>query len=484
MRGDSSAGLGPIGQAVAARPFDHVLLLADGPEQEAKHFVSWLEGQTGAEIQRRPAKLSSPMDFGEIFEAAVGACEAARDLGGPGVGLTFHLSPGTPAMASVWILLAKTRFPAELIESSRAHGVKTASVPFEISLDFIPDLLRDQDARLRAGSAADPPSAPEFVDILHRSRSMKRVLERARRVALHSVPVLIEGQSGTGKELLARAIHRASPRRDKEFVAVNCGAIPPELIDSELFGHKKGAFTGAVQDRKGYFESADQGTLFLDEIGELPREAQVRLLRVLQEGVVIRVGSTTPVPIDVRIIAATNRSLISEMASGTFREDLFFRLAVAVLTLPPVRERQGDVGFLLDQLFQKVNAESSKDSGQKQKILSAGAKNVLVNHSWPGNVRELLNTLRRLVIWADGTIITSEDAREALLQLPSDPDNSNGHPLGDGFSLQDLLKATASHYLQRAMDEAHGNKTKAAELLGLPSYQTLTNWLSRYEVKR
>jgi transcriptional regulator with PAS, ATPase and Fis domain len=172
------------------------------------------------------------------------------------------------------------------------------------------------------------------------------------------------------------------------------------------------------------------------------------------------------------------------MASGTFREDLFFRLAVAVLTLPPVRERQGDVGFLLDQLFQKVNAESSKDSGQKQKILSAGAKNVLVNHSWPGNVRELLNTLRRLVIWADGTIITSEDAREALLQLPSDPDNSNGHPLGDGFSLQDLLKATASHYLQRAMDEAHGNKTKAAELLGLPSYQTLTNWLSRYEVKR
>src|SRR5262249_34242636 len=173
-------------------------------------------------------------------------------------------------MAAVWILLGKTRFPAELIESSKDHGVRTASVPFDISADFIPDLLREQDERLRQASGAAPPSAPEFADIVHRSRVMSRLIERARRVAVHNVPVLVEGESGTGKEMLARAIHRASPRRDRPFVPVNCGAIPAELVESELFGHDEGAFTGAKKARKGYFQAADGGTLFLDELGELP----------------------------------------------------------------------------------------------------------------------------------------------------------------------------------------------------------------------
>jgi DNA-binding NtrC family response regulator len=482
---DASVGLGPIAQAIKARVFDRVILLGNCDPDDAKQFTSWLQNQTEARVTYTAAKLQSPMDFGDIFEAAVAACEKATSEFSGTSDLTFHLSPGTPAMAAVWILLAKTRFPAQLIESSRAHGVKTANVPFELSLDFIPDLLRDRDAILRARSAVEPPTSPEFADIKHRSRIMKRLLEKARRVAFHNVPVLIEGESGTGKEMLARAIHRTSPRRDGPFVAVNCGAIPHELIESELFGHEKGAFTGAAQARKGYFESANGGSLFLDEIGELPLQAQVRMLRVLQEGEVVRVGSTTPIPVDARILAATNRTLSAEIASGTFREDLFFRLAVAVLNLPPLRDRQGDVGLLIDELFDSVSLESATITGQERKVLSAGAKNVLINHRWPGNVRELANTIRRLVIWADGTTITAEETRDALLpSAHTEQESSLNRPLGEGLSLPAILEETARHYLARAMEEAGGNKTKAAALIGLPSYQTLTNWLERYEIKR
>src|SRR5581483_8539743 len=248
-----------------------------------------------------------------------------------GLDLVLHLSPGTPAMAAVWIILAKTRFPAKLIESSRQHGIRTASVPFEISADFLPDLLRRPDEELERLSAGLPPEAPEFADIVHRGAGMKRVILRSRRVAARSVPVLIEGETGTGKELLARAIHQASPRKGRPFVAVNCGAIPGELVESELFGHEKGAFTGATAQRKGHFQETDGGTLFLDEVGELPKPAQVKLLRALQEGEVVPIGSSRPVKVDVRLIADTNRSLVQDVAAGQFREDLFHRLAVAVL---------------------------------------------------------------------------------------------------------------------------------------------------------
>jgi transcriptional regulator with PAS, ATPase and Fis domain len=475
--------VGPIAQALEARAFDEVFLLSDYPDPEVKPYVKWLSARSKARIELVLEKLSGPMNFGEIYEAAVRGClralgERARDTS-----LTFHLSPGTPAMAAVWIILGKTRFPAELLESSREHGVRTASVPFDISADFIPDLLRQEDDKLREQSAAHPPPAPEFADIAHRSRVMARLVQRARRVAVHNVPVLIEGESGTGKELLARAIHQSSPRRDKPFVTVNCGAIPGELLESELFGYEKGAFSGAARSKKGYFESADTGTLFLDELGELPGPAQVKLLRVLQEGEIVHLGATKPLKVDVRIIAATNRTLTDEISAGRFREDLFYRLAVAVLKIPALRERTGDLGLLIDHLLDQVNREATERPGFRQKKLSAAARNILLSHSWPGNVRELLNTLRRAAIWSEGTMISAEDAREALLPAPpSGRRDVLGRPLGGGLNLPELLKEVARHYLARAMDEARGNKTKAAELVGLPSYQTLTNWINRYEL--
>jgi DNA-binding NtrC family response regulator len=478
-----TVGLGPIAQALEGRSFDQIVLVSDYSEAEVKPFVSWLTQRTPASLDVLFVKLSGPTNFGEIYEAATKACVKALGELRATTSLTFHLSPGTPAMAAVWIILAKTRFPAELIESSRERGVQTASVPFDISADFLPDLLREQDERLRELSGAEPPPAPEFADIIHRSRVMGRLIQRARRVAIRTVPVLIEGESGTGKEMLARAIHRTSSRREASFVAVNCGAIPGELFESELFGHEKGAFTGASQAHKGYFEAADGGTLFLDELSDLPPPAQVKLLRVLQEGEVVRLGSTKPAPVDVRIIAATNQTLTEEIAAGRFREDLFYRLAVAVLKIPPLRERTGDLGLLIETLLERVNREESGESSTKHKKLSAGARNLMLTHPWPGNVRELMNTLRRAVIWSEGTTITAEDAREAL--LPSSIGTRTdilGRPLGGGLNLPELLQDVARHYLGRAMDEAAGNKTKAAELVGLPSYQTLTNWLKRHTV--
>jgi transcriptional regulator with PAS, ATPase and Fis domain len=476
-------GLGPIAQALQAREFDEAFLIADYPETEIKPYAKWLSSRTKTRVELLFERLSSPMNFGEIYEAAVRGCVRALGDRPRETSLTLHLSPGTPAMAAVWILLGKTRFPAELLESSREHGVQTALVPFDIAADFIPDLLRLQDQRLRDQSAGEAPSAPEFADIVYRSRVMARLVQRARQVAMRNVPVLIEGESGTGKELLARAVHCSSPRKEKPFVAVNCGAIPGELIESELFGYEKGAFSGAAQARKGYFESADGGTLFLDELGELPGPAQVKLLRVLQEGEVVHLGSTKPLKVDVRIIAATNRTLTDEISAGRFREDLFYRLAVAVLKIPPLRERPGDLGLLIDHLLSQVNREAAGEPGFKEKNLSAGARNLLIGHSWPGNVRELLNTLTRAAIWTDGPTISAEDAREALLPaVPKGARDLLSRPLGEGLNLPELLKEVARHYLARAMDEAHGNKTRAAELVGLPSYQTLTNWLARYEV--
>jgi transcriptional regulator with PAS, ATPase and Fis domain len=272
-------------------------------------------------------------------------------------------------------------------------------------------------------------------------------------------------------------------RKKRPFIAINCGAIPSELLESELFGHEKGAFTGADRLRKGYFESADGGTLFLDEIGELPFFAQVKLLRVLQEGEVIRIGSSIPHKIDVRIIAATNRNLLEEIESKNFRADLFYRLAVAILKLPPLRDRSGDMGPLTDHFLEQINRENKDELGYKYKKISSDARNIMLQYSWPGNVRELMNTLQRAVIWSEEDILQAEDIRDAMVPLitKSATDILN-HPLGKGFNLPELISNISKHYLCRALAEAGNNKTKAAKLVGLPSYQTLTNWLRKYDL--
>jgi len=481
--GKEDVGLGPIAQAATSMSFDEIRLISDRPESEDAAYIKWLNSKCASKIIPHKTALSSPTHFGEIYESAVKVLEETRRRHNENISLTFHLSPGTPAMAAVWIILSKTRYPATLIESSIKKGVKTASVPFDISAEFIPDLLRGPDSRLEKLSAGLPPEAPEFESIIHKSRIMSRVIAKARHIAPRSVPVLIEGETGTGKELLARAIHEASPRKGKPFLAVNCGAIPSELIESELFGHEKGAFTGADKQKSGYFEAANAGTLFLDEIGELPLSAQAKILRALQEKEITRLGTTRPITFDVRIMAATNRNLIDEVAAGRFRSDLFYRIAVAVLKLPPLRERSGDIGLLIDRLLNQINQESLDEPGYKNKKISAVAKNFMIQHTWPGNVRELQNTLLQAAIWSTDTTIDVEDIREAMLPMVN-PNNERllDRPMQDGVNLPELIEKLAQHYLKRALAEANGNKTKATELVGLPSYQTFTNWLKKYNV--
>ncbi len=477
-------GLGPIAQAVTSRKYNEVVLLSDFDKSQAEPYAKWLHTKTRSTLTLHQVTLSGPTDFGEIYQAAndiVSRTISKRR----NTSLTFHLSPGTSAMAAVWVILAKSKFSAELIESSREHGVVTSKIPFEIAADFIPELLRESDEELERLAAGMPDDAPEFSDIIHRSATMKEVILKARIVAPRSISVLLEGESGTGKEVFAKAIHNSSPRKKKKFITVNCGAIPPELIESELFGHEKGAFTGADRMRRGCFEEADGGTLFLDEIGELPKLAQVKMLRALQEREISRVGSNKMIKTDVRIIAATNKDLIKEVSKGNFREDLFFRLAVAVLKLPPLRERTGDITLLIDSFLDRINNQYSKGDEQEDKKISANAKKIMLAHPWPGNIRELQNTITRAVVWSPGKIIREKDIKNSLLPMVTEQSSDRilGRSLDDGVDLNGIIKTVASHYLRRALKKTNNNKTKSAELLGFKSYQTLSNWMKKYDLE-
>ncbi len=474
---DDVRGGGPVALAATTLVFDEIHLLCDHGARKGAMFQAWLARQTAAQVEVHGVTLAGPTHHRDIYEAAVSTCNRVL-AGRRNPEVTFHLSPGTPAMHAVWILVAKTIIPGRMIETSKENGVVTVEIPFDISAELLPMV----GARLAGLTAGAPPEMAAFGDIIHRSREMIRVLELAARAARRPVPILIEGESGTGKELLARAVHNASQRKGK-FIPVNCGAIPRELVESTLFGHERGAFSGATEQRLGVFETAQKGTVFLDELGELPLDAQVKLLRVLQESEVTRVGRVEPVKVDVRIVAATNRSLSEEIAARRFREDLFYRLAVAVVRLPSLRERKSDLPLLIDHFLARAN-HAAKDYGDVEKRLSPSARNVLVAHGWPGNVRELENTLARAVIWSAGEVITPDDVRGSLLARPGTGDAAIlDRPLGDDFKLPELLDHVARHYLERAMTDAQGNKTKAAKLVGLASYQSLTNWLERHGVK-
>jgi len=288
--------------------------------------------------------------------------------------------------------------------------------------------------------------------------AMAELLDTAKRAANSEATVLIAGESGTGKEVLARLIHQHSPRAQGPMVAVNCAAIPENLLESELFGHVKGAFTGAVSNRKGRFQAAAGGTLFLDEIGELRLDLQAKLLRAIQERVVAPVGADQPEAVDVRLIAASNRDLYAAIGQGTFREDLYYRLGVILLHLPPLRERREDIPGLVAHFLLKLGAPAGVR-------FSAGALARLKAHPWPGNIRELQNIVERAVILRKGLLI---EAEELQLAAPSQPKTENGLPEipDEGLSLE----AMEQGLIKKAMLKANGNRSEAARLLKIPRH--------------
>lgn len=337
---------------------------------------------------------------------------------------------------------------------------------------FERERLRRENRRLKAalrGEAAED-------GLIASAESMQKVLQKAHKVAPFPSTVLISGESGTGKELLARLIHRRSERQDGPFVAVNCGSIPDNLLESELFGHAKGAFTGAHKERIGLFEAADKGTLFLDEVSELPHPLQVKLLRVLQEGALRRLGETTMRSVEVRIVAATNRNLQEEVDAGHFRKDLYYRLNVVSLALPPLRERREDIPALVDAYIERFNARfGTSIQGATPEVMRC-----LMTFSWPGNVRQLKNVIESAIVLEEGS----------HLSLPSLPaEFSNAHapsPLtrllsDEELSIKKACREIEAYLIRQALAKTDGNRTAASRLLEI-SHRALLYKIKEYEI--
>jgi DNA-binding NtrC family response regulator len=308
--------------------------------------------------------------------------------------------------------------------------------------------LRDENRELREALG----QKYQFANIIGHSRAMQEIFATITRVAPTRATVLLAGESGVGKDMIARAIHQHSPRKDKPFVKINCTALPENLMESELFGYEKGAFTGANVSKPGKFEAADTGTVFLDEIGDVPPSIQVKLLNVLQERQIERLGSNKVMHVDVRVVAATNVDLREALEQGTFREDLYYRLNVVPLNIPPLRERKEDIPFLVGHFAKKFNGE-----------ISEGAMERLINYHWPGNVRELENVVERSVLLAQGPRVEASDIRIDTTHRTRASATSGDQFLPEGMTLDEYEQSL----IREALKRADGNKSHAARLLGL-----------------
>lgn len=379
------------------------------------------------------------------------------------------------------------------IEAMKLGAFDYLLKPFDI-----PEMLLNIDKALEASRfmrsrvEIDPASDGDSTEVIFgRSKSMQEVYKQIGRVASTAATILIRGESGTGKELVARAIYQHSERSNKPFLVINCVAIPETLLESELFGYEKGAFTGAANRRIGKIEQADGGTVLLDEIGDMPFSIQAKILRLLQEKSIERLGGRSPIPVDVRVIAATNRDLEAALTEGRFREDLYYRLKVVTMFLPPLRERTGDTAILAEHFLKRFSREMGVDCPG----ISEEAKAVLESYSWPGNVRELANTIQKALIFSRGAPISSEEISEAIV-METDTRETSEQFQPD--SIQEWIKVGLSRkgenvfnamvdefsriLLAEALSLTSGNRSQAAKLLGL-SRPTLLAKIEKYGIK-
>ena len=363
------------------------------------------------------------------------------------------------------------------IEAMKAGAYDYITKPFKTDEVYLTLKKADERESLRKENAAlkaKMVDEHDFEGIIGRSEAIKQVFKLISKVADYKSTVLITGESGTGKELVARAVHRNSSRASGPFVAVNCGAIPGTLLESELFGHKRGAFTDAHTDKVGIFSAAQGGTLLLDELGELPLPLQVKLLRTLQEGTIRRVGDTKDIAVDVRIIAATIRDLAEEVKLGNFREDLFYRLNVLPIHLPPLRERDSDISLLIDHFISRHNQRL----GTQIEGVSPEAERLLSSYSWPGNVRELENTIERTMVLAEGRRLEASDLPDRVKES-RDPIRLT---LSSGeLSIKKTTRIIEEELIRRALGKTEGNRTAAAKLLEI-SHRALLYKIKSYGI--
>jgi len=375
------------------------------------------------------------------------------------------------APETVFVLVTGYGSVETAVEAMKAGADDFIAKPFSLKrVDEI--LVRALGASAPAPTASEDPGQP--VGFLTRDPHVRAILHTITRVAPTAATVLIQGESGTGKELLARLVHAHSPRRERPFVAINCAALPETLLETELFGHERGAFTGAVSRRVGKFESAHQGTLLLDEISETSLALQAKLLRTLQEGEIDRVGGARPVRVDVRVIATTNRRLRDQIRDNRFRAALFYRLNVVSICLPPLRERRGDLALLAQHFVTKF----ARAFGSPARDLSAAALRTLEGHGWPGNVRELENCIQRAVLLCPEPVLQPERLHLDELDLAgATPREAAGHGTAEGRTFQEMEK----QFILETLERAGGNRTRAAKILGI-SVRTIRNKLREYRL--
>ena len=421
---------------------------------------------------------------GSVAEARVALAKNEPDLilcdlmlpDGSGIDLLREVKAAAPSIAVVMITAHTSTKSA--VEALKAGAFDYIAKPFDIDeLKIIVGNaverkeLEDENLHLRTALE----ERFTFSNIIGRSARMQEIFSIVQRIAKTNSTVLISGDSGTGKELIARAIHYNSGRRGK-FVSINCGALPETLLESELFGHERGAFTGAIREKKGLFTEADRGTIFLDEIGETSTAMQIKLLRVLQDHVVRRVGSNIETQVDARVIAATNRDLSESIRAGTFREDLFYRINVIPITLPPLRQRREDIALLVEHFIAKY----SKSMGVPQKRISSDAMRSIEKYHWPGNVRELENVVERMIALEPSDVLTTKSLPEHVLLGASIPDMTFDLP-PEGISLEDHLEGIGKIFMLKALERTGGVQTQAAELLRM-SFRSFRYYAKKYDL--
>jgi len=444
-------------------PPEETLLLVD-PDLD---FLDWATKHLAAEGLRILRCDNADHALKVLAKTPVNLVLAAFELQ-PFDGMELLARSRLESPQTMVILTTGFPTPGQIIEATQrgAHDVlRKESLPFDLR-PIVEAALQTHENRRSAGSPqAELPSPEGRVKIIGSSHALQDVFKLVGRVARTDAPVLVTGESGTGKELIAKAIHEYSPRRNHEMITLNCGAIPENLLESELFGHEKGSFTGAIARRAGRFEQADGGTLFLDEIGDMPLSIQVKMLRVLQDGSFSRVGANDALSADVRIIAATHKNLAAEVAAGRFREDLFYRLNVVELAIPPLRERLEDVPLLAEYFLQRI----TRKNGMARIRLSAEAITALQAHRWPGNVRELENTIARACALATSTILLPMDI--PLASAPSVAQRGLPDVLDRLINIApggvDVISWLTGEIAGRAIDRADGDFKEAAIALGI-----------------
>jgi two-component system response regulator PilR (NtrC family) len=453
-----------------------IRILVVDDERSMRDMVSILLKRNGFEVvtARSGSQAISLFDQGERFDVIV--TDLVMDRGG---GIDVLKAVKERALQTEVIVFTAFGSPETAVEAMKLGAFDYLSKPFNVDEFLIivhhavehRELIRENiDLRARVKGEY------RYADIIGRSEAIRDTVALCQKVADSPATVLVSGESGTGKELVARAIHFSGPRAENPFIPVNCGALPEHLMESELFGHVKGAFTGAYDNKDGLFMAADKGTVFLDEIGELPLSLQVKLLRVLQDKQVRPVGASQEVPVDVRVVAASNRDLAEQVKVGAFRADLFYRLNVISIRIPPLRERQEDIPLLAEHLLEKLSFEY----GLPAKKISREAMLRLLQYRFPGNVRELANILERASTLAATDQIEPGDLPPEVASAVRDEDSLLTLP-DEGVALDTVLESLERSLLNQALARTGGARTKAAELLGI-SFRSLRYRLSKHGI--